>query len=479
MDFWRGSIKLKRSGSWGPCKAKRLFSTPRCSSRWYRARLSDAPSSASSLRRGTRVFQCWRWSSCLDEFADLVLGGEPAFIRDLVNDPRQRAAFIALSERDSVQAAYAQSLDEGAVRSWEQFVQKVRGFRARLEEIGVEVRPAGNRDSAQVERCRQALEEVLAESNNFYRTQSAISRDAETLSLALRHRRRFKAAHPTVTWPGLFVLTHDRRLGPAFSRIDPGLADVPLVLQPATLGTMLARARPASEVASLTEAASQLLVREVANRVAIRYPPEVAAELATTLGGVGGEIDVRVAQFPTVAAVVAAASERTAARIEQEVQQHRTRRAHLSMQHANAIQETERQAAHRRVTSAALATARVEGERDAVEARSATAESEVARLRSELSERPTHSDVEALSRRASIRTGVAAATLAIGVCTMLLTFWPWGLGAIGGSALWWLQTGDWARDRDVRLQDKIVGISADSLGIVIAAVGFLRHWIGG
>ncbi|HEY2296851.1 MAG TPA: hypothetical protein VGH43_03920 [Jatrophihabitans sp.] len=411
----------------------------------------------------------------LQELLDAVeTSGEVARLEPMMQDPEQRAAYIALSDRDSLIATYAQLRHDGTVAGWPDFRTHVAALAGQLRAIGATIRPHGNADPEQVEACRLALA-VTIEESGAGRRPAAVERDANTMSMALRHRRRFAREHTDIAWPGFFVVTHDRRLTPAFRRVDPKLGRVPLAVLPTLFTLMLARVRPVPEVASLADAASRLLVREVANRVAVRYPPEAAAELAHVLGGAGGSTDVRVAQFPTVASVLEATVSADPDQVVAEVQRRRARRARMAVRHANVLQESDQLVSDAHLAAAEQRARVAQDERDHQRDEVARKECEIADLRRQLESQPTSEDIAKLRRRNVGRAVVITATLAVAVWMSVSVAWPWGLAAAVGAGMFGLQTAQWGRDASIRLRESIVGIVADSAGLLVSLSGWLFH----
>ena len=413
----------------------------------------------------------------LDELNDLVAAvqrsDQPKQLERILRDRERRAAYIALSDRDDLLAAYAQLRHEQIVDDWLGFEQHIRNLERSLVQRGAIVRPHGNSDSRQVEDCRSALAQVINDAGGERRI-AAIDRDANTMSMALRHRRHFRRDHSAIAWPGLFVVTRDRRLTPAFRDLEPSLGKMPLAITPTTFTLMVARVRPVPEVATLATAASQLLVREVANRVAVRFPPSIAAELAQRLGGAGGATDVRVAQFPTVASVLEG-SVVSSDEVFAEVERRRIRRARLSAGYANRIQELERAAASERVAVTERTADSIRDERDRAVAEVERRNQELENLRAQLASQLSPKDIASLKRRAAVRAVVVAANLLLAIWVAITASWLWSITAFVGGVILWLQTEQWVRDPSVRLRESIVAIAGDTAGLLMALFGWLQH----
>lgn len=408
----------------------------------------------------------------LEELTGLLKARRPIAMLEesLLSDPDKRAAYIALTEGDEVVVAYARARSERLVDNWEGFEAYVWGLERRLVALGVDVRPAGNHDADQVRQCRQALEDILFEEARG-RATAAIERDAEALSLALRHRRDFRRANPSVAWPGLFIITYDRRLTPAYASLPNGDDGFQVALTPSMFMLLLARVRPVPEVAALTEAASRLLTREIAERVAVRYPPAVAAELAQQLGGVGGGTDVRVAQMENVSQVIEAAD---ASDVAAEVFRRRLLRTRAASMHVSSLSTAERAASDERLRFEKLATATSEGRRLATADRLVEEQEATQRLQGELETRLTRQEAATLARRSSIR--VLSAVLNLGAVAWFGVQGKLVLAivvAVAGMLLWF-QTADWVVTPSARLRSAVVGIAADTLSLCVALADTLN-----
>lgn len=411
----------------------------------------------------------------LDELDGLLESRESLALAEesVISDPEQRAAYIALADGDEIVSAYARLRAEDIVADWSQFRGHVRGLRGRLLAQGVTVRPHGNSNMSQVAECRAALETALAQEGR-HRSPQVLERDAHTLAFAMRHRRKV-ARHVDGVWPGVFVLTTDRRLSPAYARVDPGNAAFPVAVRPSAFTMLLARVRPVPELARLVEAASRMLTREVADRVAVRYPPAVAAELAGDLAGAGGGTDIRMAQLESVTQVMENAE---AGDVAAEVLRHRIRRVRESARYAASMGTAERAAADDRVLRAERFSAQMEGRRQEVQAQLDQEHDENEGLRQQLGDHYTPQEARRLARRASIRMLAAAANLFIVAWCVLrgVVVLASVMGLLG--LLLWLQTSAWARDPRVQLRTAMVAIVADTVGLLTVAADWIKDLVG-
>lgn len=392
-------------------------------------------------------------------------------LEDILGDPDQRAAFIALTGEDTLLVAYAQLRAEGIVSTWSGFQDYTIRLAERLRGRGVEVRPHGNADLEQVENCRAALEQVLADTGGG-RGADAVGRDAHTLAMALRHRRRFRRENSGTVWPGLFVVTHDRRLSRAYADLNQGSAEVPLAIPPGAFTLLLARVRPVPEAAALTEAASRMITRDIAELVTVRYPPSVAARLARSLAGDGGATDVRVAQMSNVGRVLEQTTE-TADEIVSEVLRRRAERMREATAHVGRVNGDERAAVDERRLVAERDRDRARAARDEARSHAEVEQKRAEELQKQLASAWTDEEVARLRRRAGIRSASAVVNAALVV--WLITqgeWWRAGLFLVGGILLFW-QTNAWAGDPNARLRDAVVGIVAD----LAAVIGLVSGWL--
>lgn len=392
-------------------------------------------------------------------------------LKDIFDDPYQRSAFITLTGEDSLLVAYGELRAEGIVSSWSDFEAYTAGLAKRLQERGVTVRPHGNLDPEQVEKCRSALQRVIADTGGV-RGADAIGRDAHTLAMAMRRRRRFRRENKGTAWPGLFVLTHDRRLSPAYAALAQGGPEMPLAMPPGTFTLLLARVRPVPEAAALTAAASRMVTRDIADRVTVRYPPSVAARLARSLAGEGGATDVRVAQMPSVGRALEKATE-AADEILSDVLRRRAERMREATTYAGRLSDDERAVVEERRLAAEQARDRAHAARDEARSQADSQQKRAEQLEMQLAAAWTNEEVARLSRRAGVRYGLAVINLClVGWLVVQGEWWRAALFVLGGVLLFW-QTDEWARDPKVRLRGAFVGIVAD----LAAVIGLVSGWL--
>jgi hypothetical protein len=195
---------------------------------------------------------------------------------------------------DDAAIAWLAAVDEGRYRDWSDFRTAVASLGASLQSIGVVVRGHGNGYRDDVDACERALMHEI-EMRAWHRTPQASRRDAETMAMALRTRKR---RPPRTFFPGAWVVTPDTHIGPAYGQMTGD--EVPLAITPMAWLTIVCNCAPAAEARDLVEAAAAPLLREETfMAVAGRFPTKTAIKLAQTLGPANGgsSLDMRIAQM--------------------------------------------------------------------------------------------------------------------------------------------------------------------------------------
>lgn len=212
-------------------------------------------------------------------------------LRRVLREHTQQAWYASLAE-DQLPALCVEVLSDGTYTDLDQLLRASEQLAERLEALGVSVRPHGNSDEAQVSRLRDALESELVDHKG--RSEIVLQRDAETMAVIARRRRR----PSTGRWPGGWVITKDRYMAAAYSRVIPS-DRVSATIRAVQWSTLLAVSAQPGDVEVLARAAAEQFVDEVAWSLPIRYPLSVAAELARQLSPEhgGSDTDVRVAQM--------------------------------------------------------------------------------------------------------------------------------------------------------------------------------------
>jgi len=129
------------------------------------------------------------------------------------------------------------------------------------------------------------------------RSSAVIERDAETMAAAARRRRRQRTQKRGSKWPGCWVVTTDRRMGPAYSAVTN--QRVTLTLTPSQWSRLLATCSTSTDILDLAAASADQWIEEAMWSIPVRFPPAQAAALARSLSPeAGGSItDMRVAQL--------------------------------------------------------------------------------------------------------------------------------------------------------------------------------------
>lgn len=426
---------------------------------------------SAALSAGVRVVVLQHY---VDELLELLSSRRPYAEIDepLLADPEKRAAYVALAFGDDVVVAFAGIRDDGVVTSWGDYEKYVSGLPGRLAELGADVRVAGNRDLDLVRDAHAALTETLAETGKG-RSSAAIERDAQTIAFCVRHRRKSRTHHDSPVWPGCFVVTHDRRLSPSCAKLDRDPFNFPLVVSPAALTLLLARVRPVPEVGDLAAAAGRMLTRELAERVALRYPPAVAAELADALAG--NHTDVRIAQFDSVHDVIESA---TASDVAAEVLRRRIHRSQATTSHSTVLRDKERSATADRQKRELAEQAALAGRLKATEDQRDAVAAELEQARAAAAGRISSQDARQLSRRAAVRAGGTVLNVAIAAALVATGSYAYGLVVAVVCFLGWWQTREWSRSLAVSLKSAWVGLVADVVGLTIAAYPLVK-WVAG
>ncbi|WP_341946401.1 hypothetical protein [Microbacterium sp. LWH11-1.2] len=362
-------------------------------------------------------------------------------------------------------ASYAiEVLRDGTYRSLDQMLGAARAVSSRLEELGVTVRDHFNdNDRANVDRCRAALDIELAGS---HRSTNAIQRDAESMAIIWRRRRRQGSAN---RWPGGWIITPDRHLSAPYASLERS-DKVAISLSLAQWSTLLSVTVPPADVVSLAEAAATQLVEEAMWLLPSRFPSEVALELAERLSPQrgGSETDIRYAQMTLDLALDADKNERSANAIAADVLEARTKRqeriTRLELETTNAALAT---AEASRVTAQSLASAREN------EARSARAEVESSNLEISALKDRVNWQRDQLKRVlwsvAMGLTGLTAIAIAIAIDA-----WTWivvGMAIAFFGGVWVLYR--WCSSPEAKLSKLVWAATAQAIGLASACVGLI------
>jgi hypothetical protein len=362
-----------------------------------------------------------------------------------------RETWYAALTADQLPSLCIEVLRDGTYKNLEQLVLAADRLTERLTGLGVTVRPHGNGDDSRVQRLHEALEKHLEGVTS--RSQTVIARDANSMAMAWRYRRRSHGK-----WPGAWIVTKDRAMFPVYASVNTQ-DKVSLTVTPGQWATLLAVSAAPITVEELAEAAASQFVDEAMWALPVRFPPDVAFDLARQLspehGGSG--TDVRVAQLTLDDALDAAPSSTALAASVLSARQRRV----------NNISQAE---------SKRLARGMEAEQSKATEATVRALESERARLESEQSIKTLRSDQETLQenlgwretqvKRMATSFGVLALTLVLVVISVFLAdSLTWALLGVGFLVLL-VGCFRWCTGKDRSLAPILVGGVFDLVGVV-------------
>lgn len=254
---------------------------------------------ASSLEEAIRTAVAGGWDvvaleHSIEEAQQVLHRDVPAISKTLsgaLQEGSQQAWYASLTE-DQLPSLCVEVLRDGRYRNLEQFLVAADRLPELLTDLGVTVRAHGNNDAGQVARLYGALNIQLSERN--HRSDLVLQRDADTMAFICRRRQRQRGSR----WPGGWVVTKDRYMAPAYAEAEPR-DRVSLTITAAQWTTLLAVSAEPADVERLAQAAAGQFMDDAAWTIPVRYPPEVAIELARQLSPNqgGSETDIRVAQM--------------------------------------------------------------------------------------------------------------------------------------------------------------------------------------
>jgi hypothetical protein len=213
---------------------------------------------------------------------------EEALIR-AHKDGLRREWYASLSD-DKLPSLCIEALNDGTYNSLQQIKDAGDRLTETLTGLGVVVRPHGNGDDPRVQRLHDGLVEVLKGSK--LRSPHVIQRDADSMAVAWRRRRRQSGR-----WPGAWILTKDRHMATAFTDVTHDRVRVTINL--GQWASILSATAPTPNVARLASVAASQVIDEAIWYLPARFPAEVAYELAKQLSPEhgGSDTDVRLAQL--------------------------------------------------------------------------------------------------------------------------------------------------------------------------------------
>lgn len=363
-----------------------------------------------------------------------------------------REAWYASLAEDQLPSLCVEVLRDGTYSNLEQLLLAADHLTQRLEELGIVVRPHGNvDDDATVVRCFEALQEQLA--GGKARSDLVLQRDADSMAVVWRRRRRAR----TGRWPGGWIVTKDRAISPAYLRAQ-SQDKVSLTLTTAQWATLLSISAKPVDVEDLARAAADQFVDEAAWTLPVRYPPEVALELARQLSPEhgGSDTDLRVAQMSLDEALETPDS----AAIASMVLSGRTRRV-------NSISQADRER-----WSQGLETER----EDAKAARLKAAEETAARVQTEQMATNLGSDNRRLStdltwsrkqlRRVLVSAGVGLIFSAVLTASLFLSGIATNIVLIIGGLVLTYSLAKWCQERDAKVWPIALGTAINVIGVI-------------
>ena len=116
------------------------------------------------------------------------------------------------------------------------------------------------------------------------------------MAMVLRHRVRRNGISPL--WPGSWIVTSDRHIGPAYRRVSRK-DGIPVTLTITQWAVMMLSCRPTVTVKELASVTAPLVRRQASLAIAARYPADVALQIAKMLAPEKGPAgaDLRLAQI--------------------------------------------------------------------------------------------------------------------------------------------------------------------------------------
>lgn len=399
------------------------------------------------------------------EVPNLVRGFEQAHKNGL------RAEWIASLTSEELPTYWLEAHRERKYRHPHDMIRAGSNVESLLEELGVVVRHHHNDgDRRRVDQCEQALRDDLG--NSRRRSDRAVERDAESMAMIWRRRRRESADSK---WPGGWIITPDRHLAPAYQQLVRH-DRVPLTMTLSQWSTLASAVVRPAEVVALAEAAASQLIDEAMWLLPSRFPFDTAYELALKVGprGRGSATDIRRAQL-TLDSALASASNRTTTSLAAEVLGARVERVNVMTANAVRTAELSKVAARER-EELALAKERLATEQ------LVSRESELRDKQSELStvnERLAWKSEQL--RRVLVSSAVAFGGLAsVAVAVLCVVLGVWGAGSwvivvgavIGAVCLGWGLT-KWCTNSSERFTGAILGVVMEGLGLVSGLTGLI------
>lgn len=373
-------------------------------------------------------------------------------LRNAVATGSREAWYASLTE-DQLPSLCVEVLREGTYKSLEGLLVAADALPGWLQSLGVLVRPHNNEDNAQVQRCFDALTDVLAETDKGARSELVVQRDANSMTVVWRRRRR-----PTSgSWPGGWVITKDRSMGPAYVRVN-SRDKVNLALTPQQWATLLSVSASPVDVEALARAAADQFLDEAAWTLPVRYPPDVAMDLARQLSPEhgGSETDLRVAQMTLDEALVYPDSTTIAASVLSGRANRVNNLSEATLQRWSEGMAQERE----RAQAAEVQALKADNKR-------LDSEQEVESLSGSVQRLQSHVEWKDIQLKRVVASG---ALVIASVIALLVGLFAAGLqtGAFfaAGLVVVAYSLGTWCRDRNAKLWPVLVGAVIDIIGVV-------------
>jgi len=232
----------------------------------------------------------------LDEL-DQLLRREIPEIEERFKEAHSRNAkveFYAALVDDQLHGMCIAALNDGTYKRLSDILKACSQLESDLTSWGVNVREHNNQLSPErVSRCIEALKEQIQKIPRSSRSSQVIERDANTMAMAWRRRRR-EQSH---SWPGAWIITSDRLMAPAYRTISSDRVSLTLSLPQWT--TVVSISAPPSDLRGLASAAAGQFAEETMWQLPARFPADFAMSLAAQLSPNqgGSDMDLRHAQM--------------------------------------------------------------------------------------------------------------------------------------------------------------------------------------
>lgn len=395
----------------------------------------------------------------VEELAELLEREVPIVagrVREAIERGTRSELYATLVD-DQLPSIFVESLKDGTYHKVE-LAQAYQGLEKDLEDAGVTVREHLNQnDQAWVEKCRSALESLVHD-----RSATVIDRDAHTMAMAWRRRRNHHPGRRN-QWPAAWVVTFDRRMGPAYNRVKDPADKLSLTLSPTQWMTLVSLSTDAASTDDLAAMAAAQLIDEAMWQLPMRFPADVALDLAAALAPSKGasDTDVRVAQLSLDA--VLDEGDRTAVSMAAEVLEGRTKRT-------SAIQAVE-------IERARSAASRAVAEAHGAQLSASDAKVEAAEAKGDLLQiKQLHEGandeltwVKTQLHRVLAAGSGALVVVAVAMLVLVSTpGWPSTLTTAVGVALYAFVSIRWCRNRDASVWTLAIGASIELVGFLSA-----------